>query len=73
MKVEVFIEETLCRRIEFDLPDDMTEEERMEAAEELATRAYKNCEIVLDADDMSGTSIMVRDVTTEHETDWRNI
>lgn len=73
MKVEVYIEETLCRRVEFDLPDDMTEEERIEAAEELALRAYKNNEIVLSGDDFTGASMMVKDVTSEHETDWRDI
>lgn len=73
MKVEVFIEETLCRKIEFDLPDDMTLEERMEAAEELALRAYKNSEIVLDAEDFTGASMSIKDVVSGHETKWRDI
>lgn len=73
-KVKVFIEETLCREVEFDLPDDMTVEERMEAAEELATRAYKNSEIVLDADDFNGQAqIMVQDVESKTETDWNDL
>jgi len=73
MKVEVYIEETLCRKVTFDLPEDMTEEERMEAAEELALRAYKNNDIVLTGDDFSGASMMVNDVTSGHETDWKDI
>lgn len=70
-KVKVFIEETLCREIEFDLPEDMNVNERMEAADELARRAYKNNEIVLTADDFNGQAqIMVKDVESETETNW---
>ena len=72
-KVKVFIEETLCREVIFDLPEDMTVEERMEAAEELATRAYKNTQIVLDAEDFTGAQIMVQDVASGSETDWNDL
>lgn len=72
-KVKVFIEETLCREIEFNLPEDMTVEERMEAAEELAKRAYKNSEIVLDANDFTGAQIMMRDEESETETSWNDL
>lgn len=73
-KVKVFIEETLCREVEFELPEDMTIDERMEAAEELARRAYKNSEVVLTADDFNGQAqIMTRDVETGIETSWNEI
>lgn len=72
-KVKVFIEETLCREIEFDLPDCMTVEERMEAAEAMTVHAYKKSQIVLDASDFTGAQIMMRDVESETETSWNDL
>jgi len=72
-KVKVFIEETLCREVEYDLPDDMKWDKRMEVAEEMARQAYKNCEIVLDAEDFTGAQIMVRDEEYKTETSWSDL
>lgn len=73
-KVKVFIEETLCKEIEFHFPDNFTVEKRMELAEQIARESYKNNQIVLSADDFNGqTQIMLQDVETGSETDWNDL
>lgn len=73
-QVDVFIEETLCKKVNVWVPDNLTVDERMEYAEKEARKAYKNNQIVLTADDFNGqASIMVRDVESERETSWNNL
>jgi len=73
-QVDVFIEETLCKKVNVWVPDDLTVEERMEYAEKEARKAYKNNQIVLTADDFNGqTQIMTRDVETGSETSWNDL
>lgn len=70
-KVNVFIEEHLVRKTEIEVPDNLSESERMGFAEDKAREMYRNGEIVLDADDFSGVRLMmVRDEETGHETSW---
>lgn len=70
-KVNVFIEEHLVRKTEIEVPDNLSESERMEFAATKAEEMYKNQEIVLDADDFNGVRLMmVQDEETRHETSW---
>lgn len=74
-KVVVYIEETLCKATEIDIPDELglDDEEEMEYAEEKAKQMYKNEEIVLTADDFTGhTCIMVKHENGK-ETSWDDI
>lgn len=73
-KVNVYIEETLCKKIEFWVPDDLTVEERMEFAEEKAREAYEDNQIVLTADDFTGiVHVMVKDEESGIETNWTDL
>ena len=73
-KVKVYIEETLCREIEVEVPDELDVTERMQFAEDKVKEMYRNGEIVLDADDFSGlTQMCVEDVETETVTNWFDI
>lgn len=71
--VRVWIEETLCKCIEVDVPENMNVDERMEYAEKLVVQKYKNNEIVLSADDFTGASCSVEDMASGTETDWSDI
>ena len=72
-KVKVYIEETLCKVIEVEIPENMGVDERMELAEKIVLHQYKNSEIVLTADDFTGASYMVEDVESGTETGWNDI
>lgn len=73
-KVKVYIEETLCREIEVEVPDELDVTERMQFAEDKVKEMYRDEEIVLDADDFSGlTQMCVEDVETETTTNWFDI
>lgn len=55
MKVFVNIEETLCKTVEVEIPESISDkDEAYIYAKQLVTEAYKNAEIVLDADDFTG-------------------
>ena len=73
-KVKIWIEEHLCREIEVEVPDDMNVDDRMEYAENIAREQYKCGEIVLDADDFTGTTLCsVMDEETGNATDWHDL
>lgn len=71
--VRVWIEETLCKCIEVDVPENMSVDERMEYAENLVVKKYKNNEIVLGADDFTGASMSSEDMVSGTETGWNDI
>lgn len=72
-KVKIWIEETLCKEIEIEVPDEMSVDERMEFAEEKAREMYRNQEIILTADDYTMTEICACDVETTTYTEWHEI
>ena len=73
-KVKVYVEEHLCREIEIEVPDDMNVDERMEYAEQCVWNAYYKGEIVLDANDFTGTALCsVMDEETGNATDWHDL
>ena len=69
-KVKVSIEETLCRTVEIDVPDDIKPGDEMEYGEAKAKEMYKNEEIVLSADDFNGQRCMMVEDETGHSTSW---
>jgi hypothetical protein len=69
-KVNVYIEEHLVRKVEIEVPDELTKDERMELAEDKATDMYRNGEIVLDADDFNGVRLMMVQDEDGFETSW---
>lgn len=72
VKVEVYIEEHLVKKVEVEVPDTLTVDERMEVAEKQVLRQYKNEEIILTADDANGVKLrMVKDLQTGTETEWK--
>lgn len=71
-KVSVFVEEHLVRELTFDVQDEDTDA-RMIKAEKLAREQIKAREVVLNANDFSGTRLlMVRDHQSDFETNWFN-
>ena len=73
-KVKVWIEETLCREIEIEVPDGLDLNERLSYAEEKAKEMYRDEEIVLDADDFSGlVQMSLEDDETKTNTEWFDI
>ena len=73
-KVKVYVEEHLCREIEIEVPDNMSVDERMEYAEEIVKQMYREEEIVLDANDFTGTTLCsVTDEETGNATDWHDL
>lgn len=70
-KVSVYIEEHLVRRVEIDVPDDLTTDERMLQAEQQVRQQIENEDIILTADDFNGVRLLcVHDEESECETDW---
>lgn len=66
-KVNVFIEEHLCKCVEIEVPDGV--EDAMSYAEDKAREMYRNEEIVLTGDDKNGVRMMmVQD--GDFETNW---
>lgn len=74
-KVVVFIEETLCRGTEIDVPDelDLDEVQEMEYAEEKAKEMYRNEEIVLTSDDFTGNVCIMAKHENGAETSWNDM
>lgn len=73
-KVKVWIEETLCREIEIEVPDNLDLDERIYYAEEKAKEMYRDEDIVLTADDYNGiTQMSLKDVETQTNTEWFDI
>ncbi len=73
-KVKVWIEEHLCKEVEVEVPDTMNVDERMEYAEKYVWNAYYKGEIVLDANDFTGTTLCsVMDEETGKGTDWHDL
>lgn len=74
-KVVVYIEETLCKATEIDIPDELglDDEEEMEYAEQKAKQMYKNEEIVLTADDFTGQTCIMAKHENGKETSWDDI
>ena len=73
-KVKVYIEEHLCKEIEVLVHDDLDAEERMDTAKEWVRQQYQDGEIVLDADDFTGTTLCsVMDEETGNATDWHDL
>lgn len=56
--VEVTIEEHLSKTVQIEVPDDLDCDERLNLAEQIAKEQYKNGEIILEADDFNGTSLI---------------
>lgn len=74
-KVVVYIEETLCKEIEIDVPNELglDADEEMEYAENKAKEMYKNKEIVLTAEDYTGITGMMVKHEDGTETSWNEI
>lgn len=71
-KVSVFVEEHLVRELTFDVQDEDADA-RMIKAEKLAREQIKAKEVVLNANDFSGTRLlMVQDHQSDFETNWFN-
>lgn len=73
MKVKVWIEEHLVKEVEVECPDDMSIDERMEYAQDKVLKQYKDGDIVLTADDYTGTTFSVEDVESDSSTEWKEI
>lgn len=70
-KVIVAIEEHLVKEVEVEIDSDSIDE-RMQIAEEKVRAMVKNSEIVLTADDYSGTRLFyVEDVESGIGTNWK--
>lgn len=67
--VTVQIEEHLCREVKVFVPEGY-EGDLLEYGESMAKVAYKNEEIILQADDFNGTRLMQVDDNDGHSTDW---
>lgn len=74
-KVVVYIEETLCKEIEIDVPSELglDADEEMEYAENKAKEMYKNEEIVLTAEDYTGITCMMVKHEDGTKTSWDEI
>ena len=72
-KVIVYIEETLCRGPEIDVPDELDLDEEMEYAEEKAKEMYRNEEIVLTSDDFTGNVCIMAKHENGAETSWNDM
>lgn len=70
-KVNVFIEEHLVRKVEIEVPDDLSNDEKMDIAEAKAKEMYKNEEIILNANDFNGTRLMMVQDEDGFETEWK--
>ena len=69
-RVNVSIEETLCKTVTIEVPDDV--EDAIEYAEDKAKEMYFNGEIVLTADDFNGQRCMMAEDEDEdgYATNW---
>ena len=74
-KVVVYIEKTLCKATEIDVPDELglDTDEEMEYAEEKVRKMYKNKEIVLTEDDDTGMSCIMVKHEDGTETSWTDM
>ena len=75
-KVVVYIEETLCRGTEIDVPDELNldEDDEMEYAENKVKEMYQNKEIVLSRDDdFTGQVCIMTKHENGMETSWKDI
>lgn len=74
-KVVVYIEETLCKATEIDIPDELglDDDEEMEYAEEKVKQMYKNEEIVLTAENFTGQACIMVKHENGKETSWDDI
>lgn len=68
MKVNVSIEEHLCKTVTIEVPDNV--EDALEYAEEKAKEMYSNEEIVLTADDFNGQRCMMAEDENGFATNW---
>ena len=69
-KAKVSIEETLCKTVEIDVPDEINPSYDLEYAENKAKEMYKNEEIVLTADDFNGQRCMMVEDEKGNSTNW---
>jgi hypothetical protein len=69
-KVNVFIEEHLCKRVEIEVPNEMNKLDAMKYAERKAKQMYEDEEIVLTADDFNGICLMMVQDEDGNETGW---
>lgn len=73
-KVEIYIEEHLVRKIEIDVPSELSAIERMIYAENKAREMYKNEEIILSAEDFNGTVLIEsHDLESNYYSGWNNL
>lgn len=73
--VEVSIEEHLTRTIKVQVPENLSELDRIEyATDKVREMYYEKEEIVLNADDYNGTTLcQIHDIETDNYTDWTNL
>lgn len=69
-KVKVFIEETLCKEVIIDVPDELDSCDQMDYAEDKAEEMVNNGEIVLTADDFTGVRMCMIQLENGEESSW---
>ena len=71
MKGKFYIEESLVREIEIEIPDSIPVEDRLWYVHEEGIKKYKAQEIVLNADDFTQAQSMVQ--VDSESTEWKVI
>lgn len=73
-KINVCIEEHLCKKVEIECPDSMTDDEAMEYAYEKVKMDYKDKKVELTKEDYSGITLMMAESQeTGFATSWNEI
>lgn len=73
MKASVFIEETLCKEVIIEVPDELDSCDQMDYAEDKAEEMVNNGEIVLTTDDFTGVRMRMIRLDNGHETGWTEL
>lgn len=73
-KINVYIEEHLCKKVEIECPDNMTDDEAMEYAYEKVEKDYKDKKVELTKEDYSGITLMMAESQeTGFATSWNEL